>query len=151
MTRIPIPKPDKPDQTRPISIFSFLTDQVSKYLSDGVKATGKLGPEITAYRKNKSVNDITLDQRCTIEDALEFERLLGIIKEDEEKCFDRVTVELQMMAMKTFGFPDQGYCEWNMESMFGRGVNINTKYGNVMANFLTGNLKGPPSPSILQT
>ena len=89
MTRIPIPKPDKPGQTRPISLaddmFSFFTDQVSKYLSDGVEATGKLGPEITAYRKKKSVNDITLDQRCTIEDALEFERLLGIIKEDEEK------------------------------------------------------------------
>ena len=138
MTRIPIPKPDKPDQTRPISIFSFLTDQVSKYLSDGVKATGKLGPEITAYRKNKSVNDITLDQRCTIEGALEFECLLGIIEEDEEKFFDKVTVELQMMVMKTFGFPDQGYCEWNMESMCELGVNITTKYSNIMANFLTG-------------
>ena len=43
-----------------------------------------------------------------------------------------------MMEMKTFGFPDQGYCEWNMESMCERGVNITTKYGNVMANFLTG-------------
>ena len=88
MTRIPIPKPDKPGQTRPISLaddmFSFLIDQVSKHLSTGVEASGKLGPEISAYRKDKSVNDIRLDQRCTIEDALEFENLLGIIKEDEE-------------------------------------------------------------------
>ena len=43
-----------------------------------------------------------------------------------------------MLAMKTFGFPDQGFCEWNMESMYERNVNITTKYGNVSADFLTG-------------
>ena len=88
MTRIPIPKPDKPGQTRPISLaddmFSFLTDQVSRKFSYGVEETGQLGPEITAYRKNKCVTDITIDQRCTIEDAVEFGKLLGRIKEDEE-------------------------------------------------------------------
>ena len=88
MTRIPIPKPDKPGQTRPISLaddmFPFLTDQVSKKFSCGVEETGQLGPEITAYRQNKSVTDITVDQRCTIEDALEFGKLLGIVKENEE-------------------------------------------------------------------
>ena len=68
---------------------------------------------------------------------MEFERPLGVIKEDEEIFFDRVTVELQMLAMKTFGFPDQGYCEWNMESILERGVNITTKYGNI-AEVLTG-------------
>ena len=119
-------------------MFSFLTYQIFRKLSNGVEATGKLGPEITAYRKNMSVTDITLDQRCTIEDALEFENLLGIIKEDEEKFFDRVTVELQKLAMKTFGFPDKGYCEWNIESMLERDVNITTKYENVAAVFLTG-------------
>ena len=94
-------------------------------------------------QQNKSVNYITFDQRCTIEDALEFENLLG----DEAKFFDKVTVELQMMAMKTFGFPDQGYCEWNIESMYERGVNITMKYGNVMANFLTGVPQGS-TPSV---
>jgi hypothetical protein len=42
-----------------------------------------------------------------------------------------------MFAMKVFGFPDQGYCEWKMEDMLERKVNITTKYGNIWANFLT--------------
>ena len=117
MSRIPIPKGEnKPGETRPISladdVYSFLTAQISRQFAAGVEATGKLGPEITAYRKNKSTTDITIDERGIMEDALEFCKLLGIIKEDEEKFFDRVVVELHMMAMKIFGFPDQGYCEW---------------------------------------
>ena len=55
MTHIPIHKPENQGQTSPISLademFSFLTDQIAKKLSCGVEATGKLGPEITAYRK----------------------------------------------------------------------------------------------------
>ena len=43
-----------------------------------------------------------------------------------------------MVAMKTFCYPDQGYCELDMESMLERGVNITTKYGNIAAEFLTG-------------
>ena len=42
-----------------------------------------------------------------------------------------------MMAMNTFGFPDQGYSERNLESMYKRRVNITTKYGNVTVEFLT--------------
>ena len=42
---------------------------------------------------------MTIYQRCTIEDALESGQLLGIVKEDEAKFFDRVTVELQLLAM----------------------------------------------------
>ena len=143
MTRIPIPKGmDKPGQTRPISladdVYSFLTAQVSRTLSEGIEATGRLGPEITAYRKGRSTTDITQDERAIIEDALEFCHLLGIIKEDEEKFFDRVSTDLQMLAMKVFGFPDQGYCEWKMEDMIERKVNITTRYGNVWTVFLTG-------------
>ena len=46
LRRIPIPKPYN-------DMFSFLTDQVSRKLSHGVEVTGKLGPEIIAYWKNK--------------------------------------------------------------------------------------------------
>ena len=88
---IPIPKGlDKPGQTRPISladdVYSFLTAQISRTFAEGMEATGRLGPEITAYRQGKSTTDITLDQRAIVEEALEFCQLLGIIKEDEEKC-----------------------------------------------------------------
>ena len=143
MTRIPIPKgDDKPGQTRPISladdIFSFLTGQISRTFAAGIEETGRLGPEITAYRKNKSTTDITIDERGIMEDALEFCQYMGLIKEDEEKFFDRVVVELHMLAMKLFGCPDQGYCEWKMEDMVERDVNIVTRFGNVWANFLTG-------------
>ena len=68
MTRIPIPKGEnKPGQTRPVSladdIFSFLTGQISRTFATGIEETGRLGPEITAYRKNKSTTDITIDER----------------------------------------------------------------------------------------
>ena len=92
-----------------------------------MEATGRLGPEITAYRKGKSTTDITQDKRCIFEESMEPGDHLGLVKEDEEKFFDRVSTELQMLAMKIFGCPDQGYCEWKMEDMDERNVYIKTR------------------------
>ena len=76
MTRILIPKSNKPDETRPISLtddtYSLLTQQISKRMSEEMEATGRMGEEIKVYRKGKSTTDITVDERCIMEEALEF-------------------------------------------------------------------------------
>ena len=143
MSRILIPKgKDKPGQTRPISMaddtYSFLTDQISKSFSAGIEATGRMGEEIKAYRKGKSTTDITIDERNMQEDALENLKLLGIIKEDEEKFFDRPDVALQVIVMRLFGFKNQGYGEWKCEDMLDRMVFVITRYGLTICKFLTG-------------
>ena len=118
--------------------YSFLTDQISKSFSAGIEATGRMGEEIKAYRKGKSTTDITIDERNMQEDALENLKLLGIIKEDEEKFFDRPDVALQVIVMGLFGFKNQGYGEWKCEDMLDRMVFVITRYGLTICKFLTG-------------
>lgn len=62
-------------------MYSFLTVQLPRTLSAGMEASGRLGPAITAFRKKHFTTDITIDQRCILEDALEMGAMLGIIKE----------------------------------------------------------------------
>ena len=92
MSRILIPKGEsKPGQTRPISMaddtFSFLTNEISNRMSNGMEETGRMGDEIKAYRKGKSTSDITVEERLILEEAMEAGKLLGIIQEDEENFF----------------------------------------------------------------
>ena len=143
MSRILIPKGDKkPGQTRPISMaddtFSFLTNEISNRMAIGMEETGRLGDEIKAYRKGKSTSDITVEQRLILEEALEYAKYLGIVQEDEEKFFDKPAAELQLMVMKLFGFPFQGYMEWKAEDMLDRIVHVITRYGITLTQFLTG-------------
>ena len=56
-------------------------------MSEGMEATGRMGEKTKAYRKGKSTTDITVDERCIMEEALEFLQLLGLVKEDEERVF----------------------------------------------------------------
>jgi hypothetical protein len=143
MSRILIPKGDKnPGQTRPISMaddtFSFLTNEISNRMATGMEETGRMGDEIKAYRKGKSTSDITVEERLIREEALEHAKFLGIVQEDEEKFFDRPSKELQLIVMKLFGFPPQGYTEWKSEDMLDRIVHVITRYGITITEFLTG-------------
>jgi hypothetical protein len=143
MSRILIPKGEsKPGQTRPISMaddtFSFLTNEISNRMSNGMEETGRMGDEIKAYRKGKSTSDITVEERLILEEALEAGKFLGIIQEDEENFFDMPSKELQMMVMKLFGFPPQGYVEWKAEDMIDRLVHVITRYGITITEFLRG-------------
>ena len=79
MSRLPIPKgPEKPGQTRPIAlvndIYAFISSMIACRMAEGIDASGRLGPEVRAYRKNMSTTDITMNERCLMEDAMEFEK-----------------------------------------------------------------------------
>ena len=118
--------------------FSFLTNEISNRSAIGMEVTGRLGDEIKAYRKGKSTSDITVEQRLILEEALDYAKFLGIVQEDEEKFFDKPAAELQLMIMKLFGFPLQGYMEWKAEDMLERVVHVITRYGITLTQFLTG-------------
>jgi hypothetical protein len=85
--------------------FSFLTNEISNRMIIGMEETRKLGD------KGKSTSDITVKQRLILEEALEYAKFLGIVQEDEEKFFEKSAAELQLIVMKLFGFPLQGYME----------------------------------------
>ena len=90
MSRIPIPKgKDKPGQTRPIAlvndIYGFITATQAIRMSEGVEATKRLFPELKAYRKNMSTTDITVDERCMMEDSMESKTPMSKKNEDEER------------------------------------------------------------------
>ena len=118
--------------------YSFLTNEISNKMASGIESTGRMGEEIKAYRKGKSTSDITVEERLIVEEALETAKLLGIVQEDEEKFFDRPDVALQMIVMRLFGFPPQGYIEWKAEDMLERVVHVITRYGITLTEFLTG-------------
>jgi hypothetical protein len=141
MSRLPIPKgPEKPWQTRPITlvndIYGFISAIVAIRMAEGVERSKKLGPKIRAYRKDISATDITQNERCIMEDAMDFEKLMCRKLEDEEKFFDRVLLVIQLLLMKLFGFPDMGYSEMKAEDMMERIVKIITRYGKEIAKFL---------------
>ena len=59
-----------------------------------------------------------------MEEALEFLQLLGLVKEDEEKFFDRSDVALQVIVMRLFGSKVQGYAEWKCEDILIRAQQV---------------------------
>jgi hypothetical protein len=156
MSRLPIPKgPETPGQTRPIAlvndIYDFISAIVAIRMAEGVERTKQLGPEIRAYRKDMSATDITQNERCIMEDAMEFEKPMCRKLEDEEKFFDRVLLVNQLLLMNLFGFPEMGYSEMKAEDMMERIVNI-TRYGKEIAKFLTtglANLRNPCQSSTM--
>ena len=154
MSRLPIPKgPEKPGQTRPIAlvndIYAFISSMIASRMAEGIEKSGRLGPEVRAYRKNMSTTDITMNERCLMEDAMEFEKPTCRKLEDEEKFFDRVLLIVQLLLMKLFGFPDQGYSEMKAEDMTNRVVKLITRYGKEEATFLAGLPQGSPISVLL--
>ena len=154
MSRIPIPKgKDKPGQTRPIvlvnDIYGFITATQAIRMSEGVEATKRLFPELKAYRKNMSTTDITVDERCMMEDSMESKTPMSKKNEDEEKFFDRVLLIIQTIVLSLFGFLPQGYMEMKFEDMLERLVEILTRYGKEIAEYIAGLPQGSPLSVIL--
>ena len=95
---IPIPKSGNIHIRRPISLLdnleAFVTIHISKHLSDGLKITYKLPPCITTYHKGKSIDEIIIAHLLTHEDINQSVHcILGIISDDEEKFFVRISLE----------------------------------------------------------
>ena len=110
-------------------INAFLIGLISAKLEEGLERSGALPPETIAYRPGHGTDDITITVMATREDALELGTLLVIIEEDEEKFFDRVSLELQLLALRRCGCPPMGYIEFKADDLDGRPVDIITWHG----------------------
>ena len=75
-TKVPIPNPDDPLTNRTITLNhdweAFLTGWISDKMSDWLEQAHTLPSYITAYRKGKSINDLTLNHIMFLEDTQQF-------------------------------------------------------------------------------
>jgi hypothetical protein len=153
MARIPIPKPGSVDR-RPISVMhaieAHLSTIVAYHLDKSLENTKALPRYITAYRKNKSCVDITLSHAAAIEDVIQHQHtIIGQLDEDFEKYFDRITLEMQCVALKRHCCPDAGYIEFVADSFQDNAVDIITTIGHVHTTFPCGIKQGSTLSCIL--
>ena len=146
----PIPKPGKLHDRRPISLIdvleAFVSVHISKHLSDGLETANILSPFITVYRKGKSIDDITLAHLLTFEDINQCGHcLLGIISDDEDKFFERISIELLYTALIQHGNPQIRYVEWAAESLSDTSARITTPHGVVIIHIECGAQQGGPT------
>ena len=72
---------------------------------------------INAYRKGKSIDDLTLNHIMFLGDTQQFPYdISAAISDDIEKFFDRITTETQILAMYQHGCLPHGYAEWFAET-----------------------------------
>ena len=145
--RVPIPKP-KPGETRPLSLIHddmcFLLGFLTKHFALKCEEIKLFPPTIRAYRQGMSTSFITLIDLALREDALSFGRYLALTAEDEEKFFDRVSLEVQLAVLYILGFPMEGLLEMKAEEMDNISVEIHTRHGQVIGKFLHGLKQGSP-------
>jgi hypothetical protein len=151
-TRVPIPKP-KPGETRPLSLLHddmcFLLGIITKHFTSRCEEIKLFPPSIRAYRQGMSTSFITLLDISAREDAITFGRMMGLTSEDEEKFFDRVSLEVQLAVLTILGFPAEGFLEMKAEEMDSISVEIHTRHGTIIGKFLHGLKQGSPLSCLL--
>ena len=151
-TRVPIPKP-KPGETRPLSLLHddmcFILGFLTKHYTICVEKLNLLPPSLRAYRKGMGTSAITLLDLAMREDAVSFGRLMALTAEDEEKFFDRVSLEVQLAVLAILGFPTEGLIELKAEEMDNIVVEIHTRHGKIIGKFLHGLKQGSPFSVLL--
>ena len=95
-TKVPIPKEGDPFSSRPITLNhdweNFLTGWISDKMSEGLEVANTLPSYITAYRKGKSIDDLTLNHIMFLEDTQQFPHdISAVLSDDIDKLFDRIT------------------------------------------------------------
>ena len=153
MARFPIPKPGKSNEYRPISlcndIYCYINAVSTSYSSQGIENAGLLHDGMYAYRKGRGCSSLVATELCFREDCNEHNLPVLQLDEDEEKFFDRVPVEILLAAMRTNGFPRQGFLELKASSMQEKIVEIITSKGIAYARFVCGLEQGnPDSPTV---
>ena len=153
VARFPIPKPGKQNEYRPISlcndIYCYINAIITSYSSLGIERSGILHDGMCAYRKGKGCASLVAMELSFREDCAEHNLPVLQLDEDEEKFFDRVPVEILLAAMRTNGFPNQGFLEIKASSMQAKTVEIITSTGIAYARFVCGLEQGnPDSPTI---
>jgi len=153
IARYPIPKPGKTNEYRPISLcndlYCFLNGVITKFSSDGIERARILHEGIVAYRRGRGCHSLVTIEQCFREDCVAGPWPVVQLDEDEEKFFDRVSVEILLAAMRVNGFPAQGYVEFKASAMSPKLVEIITSKGRAFAKFVCGLEQGnPDSPTI---
>jgi len=148
LTRYPIPKPNKPNEYRPLSIcddfFCFLNGVYAKVTSAATEKANILHEAVTAYRPGKGCQMMVSVELCLREDCIESGKLCAHIMEDEEKFFDRISPENVLNSMLYAGFPKQGFVEFKGSSMSFKKVYIKTSKGTIESFFECGLEQGNP-------
>ena len=153
MTRFPIPKPGKSNEYRPISLcndlYCYINAISTSFSSLGIEKAEILHDGMYAYQKGRGCSSLVTTELCFREDCRENNLPVLQLDEDEEKFFDRVPVEILLAAMRTNGFPQQGFLELKASSMQEKVVEIVTSKGISHAKFVCGLEQGnPDSPTI---
>jgi hypothetical protein len=81
-------------------------------LGDGLEATGTNIPEMVTFCKGHGTDGITLIITAMQEAAIEFAKALRATGKGEKKFFDRVVLELQMLAPMQQECPSQEHVEF---------------------------------------
>jgi len=153
MARFPIPKPGKANEYRPISLcndlYCYINSISTAYSSIGIEKAELLHDGMNAYRKGRGCSSLVTTELCFREDCNEHNLPTLQLDEDEEKFFDRIPVEILLAAMRTNGFPNQGFLELKASSMQAKTVEIITAKGVAYAKFVCGLEQGnPDSPTV---
>jgi len=148
LSRIPIPKPDRPNEYRPLSVcddlFCFVNGVFSKYASKAMELAKSLHDGVTAYRPGRGCQSLVSIELAVREDCIESGKMCALIMEDIEKFFDRLTAENILNAMVKAGFPKKGYIEFQGSSMSHKSVVIKTNKGEILTTFECGLEQGNP-------
>jgi len=153
MARFPIPKPGKSNEYRPISLcndlYCYINAISTSYSSLGIEKADILHDGMYAYRRGRGCSSLVTTELCFREDCREHNLPVLQLDEDEEKFFDRLPVEILLAAMRTNGFPKQGFLELKASCMQEKVVEIITAQGSSYAKFVCGLEQGnPDSPTI---
>ena len=148
ISRHPIPKPGKVNETRPISlchdIFCFVNGIMAKYLTNATEKAEILHPGVTAYRPELGCSSLVATELCFKEDVAESGLPACQLDEDEEKFFDRVEKEIVLAAHIANGFPDQGWVELKASCLDDKKIEIFTDKGIVVTKMNCGLEQGNP-------
>lgn len=148
LAQFPIPKPGSVNEHRPISLchdlYCFINAISTLHTSRGIEDAKILHEGITAFVKGNGCTTLVGVEQAVREGCVESGIPTSQTDEDEEKCFDRIPMEILLAAMKVNGFPDQGFLELKASAMEAKSVQIITTKGITHIRVVCGLEQGNP-------
>ena len=126
-TKVPIPKEGDSFSSRSISLNhnweAFITGWISDKMSEGLESANTLPSYITVYRKDKSIDDLTLNHIMFLEDTRQFLHDISAVLSDNIEKFSTVSplrpklsqcISMAVHVMGTLNWlPRQGTTPWH--------------------------------------